>query len=112
LPFADGTFLCQTKEGIRYLGYYPFSSELPEYKKEYWLSSVDWYFLPVQDYTRNIELLAKFFSMHRIEDDPDLNKLFDLDDMYDEVYKKDRNGSFYVAQINGFKKVIKYCLTS
>lgn len=39
---------------------------------------------------RKNKILAKFFSNYRIEDDPDLNILLDLDDISKSVFDKSK----------------------
>ena len=43
LPKKNGTYLCQTSKGIRYLGFYPSDTDLDEYSEDYWIDNVDWY---------------------------------------------------------------------
>lgn len=57
-----------------------------------------------------VELLAKFFSKARIEEDPAIEDLFNLDDLWEEVYQKYRGRSFELASNEANKQVIKTVL--
>lgn len=51
------------------------------------------------DIEEKIKILAKFFSKTRVEGDPYLDRLFQLQDYWDEVYNDNRKLSFEKATI-------------
>ena len=61
-----------------------------------------------------VRVLAKFFSSSSqtifIEDDPDLQRLLELADIYAEAYKLARHQSFYAAKLKANEAVIKKVL--
>ena len=58
-----------------------------------------------------IELLAKFFTKSRSIKDQSLDKLFELDDYWNEIYKENRiKLDFDEAQLLANKMVIKKVL--
>lgn len=65
-----------------------------------------------ENHERKIDLLAKFFYGNGIrhEDDPDLDKLLELDDLKNEVYQNNRRQSFELAAIKANKAVIEKVL--
>ena len=54
-----------------------------------------------------IQLLAKFFNSTRIDNDPQIEELFKLDDLWHKVYKEHRfKKGFYEANILANEAII------
>lgn len=58
---------------------------------------------------RKINILAKFFQKSRYQNDPDLELLFGLDDMWNEKYRENRiKLDFSQAAVIANETVIEY----
>jgi hypothetical protein len=60
----------------------------------------------------SVKLLAKWIAdrASHFEDDPDIELLLKLDDIYDDAYKQKRAHSFMDAAVFGYECVIKKVL--
>jgi hypothetical protein len=60
---------------------------------------------------KKVNILAKFFAKVRYENDPDLEMLFSLQDVWDDIYMKNRiKLSFQDAQILANEYIISKVL--
>lgn len=56
-----------------------------------------------------IELLAKYIARERFEDTP--KEVWEMYQVYDKTYTKNRKKGFIFAQIEGNKEAIKYLIS-